>query len=62
MPDYGMRRDILKFLLDRGCNITLYPAYTSAEELLKNNPDGVMLSDGPGDPWTTLKSSTSCAS
>lgn len=51
IPDYGMRRNILKFLLDRGCNITLYPAETSAAELLKGNPDGIMLSDGPGDPW-----------
>jgi carbamoyl-phosphate synthase small subunit len=51
VPDYGMRRDILEFLLARGCSVTLYPAHTPAEELLKGNPDGVMLSDGPGDPW-----------
>lgn len=51
VPDYGMRRGILEFLQQRGCNITLYPAYTSAQELLSGNPDGVMLSDGPGDPW-----------
>ena len=51
VPDYGMRRGILEFLKQRGCNITLYPAYTPAAELLKGNPDGIMLSDGPGDPW-----------
>lgn len=51
VPDYGMRRGILDFLMQRGCSITLYPAYTPAEELLKGNPDGIMLSDGPGDPW-----------
>ena len=51
VPDYGMRRSILHFLLQRGCSITIYPAYTPAAEMLKHNPDGIMLSDGPGDPW-----------
>lgn len=51
VPDYGMRRGILDFLLARGCSVTIYPAYTPAYELLKDNPDGIMLSDGPGDPW-----------
>ena len=51
IPDYGMRRGILQFLQQHGSNITLYPAYTSSQKLLKNHPDGIMLSDGPGDPW-----------
>ncbi len=51
IPDYGFRRSILEFFLSRGCSCTLYPAYTPAEEILKTNPDGIVLSDGPGDPW-----------
>ncbi len=51
VPDYGFRRDILAHFQERGCNITLYPAYTKSEELLAGNPDGIFLSDGPGDPW-----------
>ena len=51
VPDYGFRRDILAHFAKRGCNITLYPAYTSYEEILASNPDGIFLSDGPGDPW-----------
>ncbi len=34
-----------------GCACTIYPAYTSAAEILADNPDGIVLSDGPGDPW-----------
>lgn len=37
--------------MSRGCSCTLYPAYTSAEEILASTPDGIVLSDGPGDPW-----------
>ena len=51
VPDYGFRRSILEFWLQRGCSCTLYPAYTPAAGLLATNPDGIVLSDGPGDPW-----------
>ena len=48
--DYGVKKNILRMLVDRGCRVTLVPAQTSAEEVLKLNPDGVFLSNGPGDP------------
>ena len=48
--DYGVKRNILRLLADRGCRITLVPAQTSAEDVFKLNPDGVFLSNGPGDP------------
>ncbi|OSN07030.1 carbamoyl-phosphate synthase small subunit [Lonsdalea britannica] len=48
--DYGAKRNILRMLVDRGCRLTVVPAQTSAEEVLKLNPDGVFLSNGPGDP------------
>ena len=48
--DYGVKQNILRLLADRGCRITLVPAETSADEVLKLNPDGVFLSNGPGDP------------
>ena len=48
--DYGVKQNILRLLADRGCRITLVPAQTSADEVLKLNPDGVFLSNGPGDP------------
>jgi len=48
--DYGVKSTILRLLADRGCRITLVPAQTSAEEVFKLNPDGVFLSNGPGDP------------
>lgn len=48
--DYGVKSNILRLLADRGCRITLVPAQTSAEEVFKLNPDGVFLSNGPGDP------------
>lgn len=51
VPDYGFRRSLLEFLLQRGCSCTVYPAYTPAQELLATHPDGILLSDGPGDPW-----------
>ena len=50
VPDYGFRRSLLEFLLQRGCSCTVYPAYTPAQELLAAHPDGILLSDGPGDP------------
>lgn len=48
--DFGVKYNILRLLADRGCRITLVPAQTTAEEVLKLNPDGVFLANGPGDP------------
>nr|WP_315527528.1 glutamine-hydrolyzing carbamoyl-phosphate synthase small subunit [uncultured Achromobacter sp.] len=48
--DFGIKTNILRLLADRGCRLTLVPAQTSAEDVLKLNPDGVFLSNGPGDP------------
>ncbi|WP_445775237.1 glutamine-hydrolyzing carbamoyl-phosphate synthase small subunit [Shewanella sp.] len=48
--DYGVKRNILRMLVDRGCDVTVVPAKTSAAEVLAMNPDGVFLSNGPGDP------------
>lgn len=48
--DYGVKRNILRMLVDRGCRITVVPAQTPAEEVLAMKPDGVFLSNGPGDP------------
>ncbi len=48
--DYGVKRNILRMLAARGCKVTVVPAQTPAAEVLKYNPDGVFLSNGPGDP------------
>ena len=48
--DYGAKRNIVRELQKRGCTVTVLPASTSAEDVLAANPDGVMLSNGPGDP------------
>jgi carbamoyl-phosphate synthase small subunit len=48
--DYGVKRNILRMLTERGCQVTVVPAKTSAGEVLAMNPDGVFLSNGPGDP------------
>ncbi len=48
--DFGIKTNILRLLADRGCRLTVVPAQTSAEEVQKLNPDGVFLSNGPGDP------------
>ena len=48
--DFGAKRNILRMLVDRGCRLTIVPAQTSAEDVLKLNPDGIFLSNGPGDP------------
>jgi len=48
--DFGVKRDILRRLMGQGCNVTVYPATTHADEILARRPDGVVLSNGPGDP------------
>jgi len=48
--DFGIKQNILRMLVDRGCKITVVPAKTAAEDVLAMNPDGVFLSNGPGDP------------
>ncbi|WP_297925732.1 glutamine-hydrolyzing carbamoyl-phosphate synthase small subunit [Metallibacterium sp.] len=48
--DFGVKRNILRLLVDRGCALTVVPAQTSASEVLARKPDGVFLSNGPGDP------------
>ncbi len=52
--DFGIKRNILRNLTSLGCDVTVVPATTSAEEILKMNPDGVFLSNGPGDPEPLL--------
>ena len=50
LMDFGAKKNIARSLNNRGCEVTVYPAYTKAEEILASNPDGIMLSNGPGDP------------
>ncbi|MBS7804672.1 glutamine-hydrolyzing carbamoyl-phosphate synthase small subunit [Rhizobiales bacterium TNE-4] len=51
--DFGVKRNILRLLADRGCKVTVVPATTTADEILALKPDGVFLSNGPGDPAAT---------
>jgi carbamoyl-phosphate synthase small subunit len=48
--DFGIKQNILRLLVDHGCDVTVVPAKTSAEDVLAMRPDGVFLSNGPGDP------------
>jgi len=48
--DYGIKRNILRMLVDRGCDVTVVPAETPASEVIALRPDGVLLANGPGDP------------
>jgi carbamoyl-phosphate synthase small subunit len=48
--DYGVKRNILRMLVSRGCKVTVLPAQSTAEEALSYKPDGIFLSNGPGDP------------
>lgn len=50
LMDFGAKRNIARNLNRRGCQVTVYPALTTAEEILADHPDGIMLSNGPGDP------------
>lgn len=56
--DYGSKSNILRHLAERNCKVTLVPPQTPAKQILKLNPDGVLLSNGPGDPQNTAKFST----
>ena len=51
--DYGAKRNILRMLAEHGCRVTVVPATASAEDILRHEPDGVFLSNGPGDPAAT---------
>jgi carbamoyl-phosphate synthase small subunit len=51
--DYGAKRNILRCLASPGCDVTVLPATATAEDVLALNPDGVFLSNGPGDPAAT---------
>jgi carbamoyl-phosphate synthase small subunit len=53
--DFGVKRNILKRLASHGCRVIVVPADTSAAEILKHNPDGIFLSNGPGDPSAVLE-------
>lgn len=48
--DYGYKLNIMRSLLKRGCDVTVYPAMTTPDSILEKSPDGIMLSNGPGDP------------
>ncbi len=48
--DLGAKKNIMRSLTARGCDVTVYPASTTAEEIIADKPDGIMLSNGPGDP------------
>ena len=50
LMDFGAKKNIAKSLNERGCQVTIYPAGTKAEEIIADAPDGIMLSNGPGDP------------
>ena len=54
LMDFGAKKNIAKSLNERGCEVTVYPAGTKAEEIIAANPDGIMLSNGPGDPETCV--------
>ena len=50
LMDYGVKYNIIRSLRKRGCDVTVFPASATAEEVLSINPDGIMLTNGPGDP------------
>lgn len=50
LMDFGAKANIIRCLTERGCEVAVYPAWTMAEEIIADGPDGIMLSNGPGDP------------
>ena len=54
LMDFGAKNNIARSLNNRGCEVTIYRAHTSAEEIIESHPDGIMLSNGPGDPETNV--------
>lgn len=52
--DLGAKKNIIRELSNRNCEITVYPSFTEAETILAGNPDGIMLTNGPGDPKTNV--------
>jgi len=52
--DFGVKRNILRRLVRHGCDLTVYPSRATAEEILRNEPDGIFLSNGPGDPAAVI--------
>lgn len=50
LMDFGVKRNIARSLASRGCEVTIYPCFATAEEIIAAKPDGLMLSNGPGDP------------
>jgi len=52
--DFGIKQNIVRELVKRGCEVTVVPALTSAKEILNEKPDGIVLSNGPGDPAACL--------
>ena len=55
LMDYGAKRNMARSLNERGCQVTVYPADTPAEAVLADKPDGIMLSNGPGDPQENIQ-------
>jgi carbamoyl-phosphate synthase small subunit len=53
--DYGMKRNILRLLAEHGCRVTVVPADATPEEIMRHEPDGIFLSNGPGDPAATAE-------
>jgi carbamoyl-phosphate synthase small subunit len=58
--DFGIKRNILRRLVDSGCRVTVVPAATPAAEVLRLRPDGVFLSNGPGDPAAVTYAAAAC--
>ncbi|MDD6070213.1 MAG: carbamoyl phosphate synthase small subunit [Clostridiales bacterium] len=53
--DLGAKKNIIRELRNRGCEVTVYPSYTKAETIIEGKPDGIMLTNGPGDPKTNVE-------